>query len=695
MAVRVESGSPAPLGASLLGQGVNFSLYTRDATAVELCFFAAADDEQPALVVPLQGEAHRTGLYWHAWIEGVGAGQVYGYRVSGPQAPEQGLRCDPDQLLLDPYGRAMAVPPGYRREQAQRRSTQGWAGAMKSVVADLSAYDWQGDSTLHRPARETVVYELHVKGFTAHSSSGVPAAQAGSYAGLIEKIPYLQELGITAVELLPVFQFDSQEAPGGLPNYWGYQPISFFVPHHDYSSRPDPLGVLDEFRDLVKALHRAGIEVILDVVFNHTAESDAAGPSFCYRGLANADYYLLDPADRSLYVDDTGCRNTLNANNPIVRRLIRDSLRHWVEHFHIDGFRFDLASVLARDESGEPVPRPPILWDLDTDPVLAGTKLIAEAWDAAGLYQVGSFVGDRWQEWNGRFRDDMRRFLKGDGGQVTKVTQRLIGSPDIYGAKHREAEASINFITCHDGFTLADLVSYNVKHNEANGENNRDGSDDNASWNCGAEGPSDDPVVLALRQRQMRNALALLLLSGGTPMLSMGDELCRSQGGNNNAYCQDNPTSWLDWSLLDQHADLHRFTRELIAFRMRRDVVVSDEALSLADLLRRNQIHWHGVNPGQPDWRDDSHSFALTMTSIEQRFRLCLLVNAWWEPLSFTLPAVDFGDARWHRWIDTNLPSPNDIVPVPEAPELQQSTYSVAPRSLVALIAGHEGLSSM
>ncbi|MBM5799523.1 MAG: glycogen debranching enzyme, partial [Cyanobacteria bacterium K_DeepCast_35m_m2_023] len=523
-----------------------------------------------------------------------------------------------------------------------------------------------------------------------HASSGVPQATAGTYRGLIDKIPYLLNLGVTAVELLPVFQFDPQEAPGGHPNYWGYQPISFFVPHHGYgSSSGGGLALLDEFRDMVKAFHRAGLEVILDVVFNHTAEDGGDGPIFSYRGLANADYYLLDPADPSRYIDDTGCHNTFNANNPIVRRLIRHSLRHWVEHFHIDGFRFDLASVLARDETGQPVPRPPILWDLDTDPVLAGTKLIAEAWDAAGLYQVGSFSGDRWQEWNGRFRDDLRRFVKGDPGQVAKVAQRLIGSPDIYRSKHREAEASINFICCHDGFTLADLVSYNGKHNEANGENNRDGSDDNASWNCGVEGPVDDATINSLRQRQIRNFLALLLLSAGTPMLAMGDEICRSQRGNNNAYCQDNDISWLDWTLLDQHHDLHRFVRALIAYRKRRDFVVDGEGLSLADLLRRNEVNWHGVNPDQPDWGDASHSLALTLTSISHRFRLCLMVNAWWEPLLFTLPPADFGSEQWHRWIDTAQPSPDDIIDWDSAAAIDQPRYAVAPRSLVVLIAGH------
>ena len=665
-------GSSAPLGATPGDGGVNFSLYAKDATLVELCLFDHPDDDEPAVVVQLEGEQHRTSHYWHAWLPGLQPGQVYGYRVHGPQDPARGLRFDPSLLLIDPYGLALAMPSDS-------------AGVMKSVVVDPDTYDWEGDQPLRRPARETVIYELHVRGFTADPSSGVAAPRAGTYAGLIDKIPYLQELGITAVELLPVFQFDAHDAPAGLPNYWGYQPISFFVPHHGYSIRCDPLGPLDEFRDLVKALHRAGIEVILDVVFNHTAEGNETGRTFSYRGIANADYYLLDQ-DPSRYADYTGCGNTLNANNPVVRRLIRHSLRYWVEHMHVDGFRFDLASVLARDETGQPSPLPPILWDIDTDPVLAGIKLIAEAWDAAGLYQVGRFVGDNWQEWNGRFRDDVRRFLKGDGGMVPQVSQRLIGSPDIYGYEHRRAETSVNFITCHDGFTLADLVSFNAKHNEANGEANRDGSGDNASWNCGVEGLTQDPDVLALRQRQMRNFFTLLLLADGTPMLGMGDEVCRSQQGNNNAYCQDGPISWFDWSLVERHGDLRRFVQQLIAFRSRRDVVLEGQELLLEDLLLRNQVTWHGVVPGQPDWSDASRSFAVTITSSCHRYRRHLMANAWWEPLDFGLPPADAGAQPWRHWIDTAQPSPGDVVGWGDGPPVVGDHCEVAPRSIRVLV---------
>jgi isoamylase len=684
-AALLSLGSSAPLGATVSEGGVNFSLYARRATAVELCLFNGVGDAVPSHRVVLDPDRQRTGDYWHCWVEGIAPGQHYGWRVEGPQQPQLGLRFDPANLLLDPHGLAVAMPPGYGR--APGRSSAGdWGTAMKSVVADPLAYDWEGDTPLRRPSRETVIYELHVRGFTAHPSAGLPPEQAGTYRGLISRIPYLQDLGITAVELLPVFAFDPLAAPDGHRNYWGYQPISFFAPHPGYACSSDPLAVIDEFRDLVKALHRAGIEVILDVVFNHTAESDAEGPAFCFRGLADGDYYLQN--GDGTYIDDTGCGNTFNANHPVVRRLIRESLRHWVRQLHVDGFRFDLASVLDRDQTGQPTPLSPILWDIDTDPVLAGTKLIAEAWDAAGLYQVGSFVGDNWQEWNGRFRDDVRRFLKGDGGLARSVSQRLIGSPDIYGHKQREAEASVNFITCHDGFTLADLVSYNGKHNEANGEDNRDGSDDNASWNCGIEGPTQDADVLALRARQSRNLLTLLLLATGTPMLAMGDEMGRSQQGNNNAYAQDNPISWVDWSLLERHADLHRFVRELVTYRQRRDVVVNARSLSLGELVQRHQVSWHGVEPNQPDWSDSSHAFAVTITSVGQRFRWHAMVNSWWEALTFRLPAADGGQEYWHRWIDTSRASPEDIVPWLGAPVLEGDTYTVGPRSIVVLIVG-------
>jgi glycogen operon protein len=556
---------------------------------------------------------------------------------------------------------------------------------MKSVVADVSAYDWEGDVPLCRASSQTIVYEMHVRGFTRHPSSGVSEKTRGTYAGLIEKIPYLKRLGITAVELLPVFQFDAHDAPPGLVNYWGYAPVSFFAPHQGWSASRDPLGVIDEFRDMVKALHRAGLEVILDVVFNHTAEGDDHGPTLSFRGLDNTTYYMLE-ADRSRYANYSGTGNTLNANHPIVRRMILDSLRYWVEVMHVDGFRFDLASVLDRDEAGNVLPNPPVLWDIESDPVLAGTKLMAEAWDAAGLYQVGTFAGDAWKEWNGRFRDDVRSFFRGEDGSVDRVADRLIGSPSIYAHKDREPEQSVNFVTSHDGFTLNDLVSYDDKHNEANHEGNRDGSDDNRSWNCGVEGPTDDPGIEKLRTRQVKNFLTVTLLSVGMPMLLMGDEVRRTQGGNNNAYCQDNETSWFDWTLLTRHADVHRFVSMLNARRLLRDVDPERRQLALNQIIRRADITWHGVRLYQPDWRPSSHSLAFTAKLTMHRVGFHVILNAYWEPLEFELPSgADGIYAPWRRWIDTFLESPDDIVDWGAAPIVSGHRYRAEPRSVVVL----------
>jgi len=683
-----DEGRSFPLGATVLGGGVNFSVFSREASRVDLLLFDDPAAAHPARVIELDPRSHRTYHYWHVFVPGIRPGQVYAYRAAGPFDPARGLRFDPAKMLLDPYGRAAIVPDGYSRQAASRFGENN-AIAIKSVVVDPESYDWEGDAPLRRPFATTVIYEMHVAGFTRHPSSGVAPERRGTYAGMIDKIPYLQDLGITAVELLPVFQFDRQDCPPGLVNYWGYSPVSFFAPHAGYSSRQDALGPVGEFRDLVKALHRAGIEVILDVVYNHTAEGNAEGPTLSYRGLANEVYYILDK-DRAQYANYSGTGNTLNANQPIVRRMILDSLRYWVVDMHVDGFRFDLASILARDETGCPLENPPVLWDIESDPVLAGTKLIAEAWDAAGLYQVGSFVGDSWKEWNGRFRDDIRRFIKADTGTVRSLAQRVLGSPDIFGHQEREPEQSINFVTCHDGFTLNDLVSYNNKHNEANGERSRDGVDENLSWNCGVEGATEDATVERLRRRQIKNLFVILLISVGTPMLQMGDEMRRSQRGNNNAYCQDNEVSWLDWSLLERHRDLYRFAQKSIAHRlnwMGSSSQVSAE-LSLNELLSSAEIDWHGVRIGSPDWANDSHSIAFTLRSGRYRLPLWLHVmfNAYWEALDFDLPPIPAtAVAGWQRWIDTSLESPGDIIDPLAAPGVPGTLYRVAPRSVAAL----------
>jgi isoamylase len=682
------SGRSFPVGATLIAGGANFSVFSRSAASIELLFFDRVDDARPSRVIAIDPLTNRTYHYRHVFVPDVQAGQIYGFRAYGPFQPDRGLRFDPSKLLLDPYGRAVAVPKNYSREAARREGDNA-ATAMKSVVTDPHAYDWEGDVPLNRPWSRTIIYEMHVRGFTADPSSGLAESKRGTYIGLVEKIPYLQQLGITAVELLPVFQFDPQDAPPGRTNYWGYSPVSFFALHQAYSSRQEPLGSGDEFRDMVKALHRAGIEVILDVVFNHTAEDDHNGPTQCFRGLDNPTYYLLCE-NRSHYANFTGTGNTLNANHPVVRRIIVDSLRYWVSEMHVDGFRFDLASILARDSSGAVMSNPPVLWDIESDPALAGTKMIAEAWDAAGLYQVGSFVGDSWKEWNDRFRDDVRDFFRGSNDSVARMADRLLGSPGIYGQREREAEESINFVTCHDGLTLNDVVTYDHKHNQENGEDSRDGRDDNRSWNCGVEGPTDDLVIERLRTRQIKNFFTATMLSGGVPMFLMGDEVRRSQRGNNNAYCQDNETSWLDWKLVSKHADLFRFVKLLIERRVMRDVEHERRRVSLSQSLREVKYAPHGVKLNQPDWSPDSHSLAISAELKNEGRLLHLILNAYWEALDFELPIVRNGTGNWRRWIDTALDPPHEICDWNIAVPVPGGRYRAGPRSLVVLIADEE-----
>jgi isoamylase len=675
------SGRSYPLGATVYGSsGVNFCVFSRNCSVLELLLFDSAEDAEPGRVIPLNPERNRTFYYWHIFVKGIEPGQLYGYRAHGPYAPERGLRFDGDKILLDPYSRAVMYGANYQRLAAQQPGSN-CAYSMKSVVTDVRGYNWEGDTPLQRHFAGSVIYEVHVGGFTRHPSSGLPDELRGTYAGLVEKIPYLKDLGITAVELLPVQQFDEQEAPPSLSNYWGYSPVVFFAPHRGYSSRKDPLGPTEEFKDMVKALHKAGIEVILDVVFNHTAEGDHSGPTLCYRGLENRAYYMLDRARQAYYTDYSGCGNTINANHSIVRRMIIDCLHYWVQVMHVDGFRFDLASVLSRDEFGNPMRDPPILWDIESDPVLAGTKIIAEAWDAAGLYQVGSFIGHRWAEWNGQYRDDVRRFIKGDPDFTRKLSARLAGSRDLYPQPDREPNRSINFITCHDGFTLNDLVSYEQKHNEANLTNNRDGSDNNFSWNCGVEGPSNDPEIETLRLRQIKNFFTILLTSQGTPMLLMGDEVRRTQAGNNNVYCQDNPTSWFDWEDLKKNAELLRFVKKLMHFYCNHSLFQQEKFW--IDPAGPDVI-WHGVQLEQPDWSSDSHSLACELNDPIRGEHLYLIFNAYWEALEFEIPSLS-NERRWHRIIDTALPSPNDFPDYAPMLSREMKTYFLHPRSVVVL----------
>lgn len=678
-------GKSYPLGATVYPEGINFSVFSKNATFIELLLFDAPEAILPYHIISLDEKRHKTFYYWHVFVRGLKHGQVYGYRVHGPYSPELGLRFDAQKVLLDPYARATAGWKSYVREAAIRAG-DNCAHALKSVAVDTRRYDWQGDEPLNIPYATSVIYEMHVGGFTRNPNSGVSPEKRGTFAGLIEKIPYLKELGVTAVELLPVHQFDEQDVAPGLKNYWGYSTMAFFAPHHSYSSRPDPMGPVDEFRDMVRALHKAGIEVILDVVFNHTAEGHHEGPTFSFRGLENSAYYILEE-NKARYSNYSGCGNTLKANHEIVGRMIIDSLCYWVTEMHVDGFRFDLASVLARSRSGDPLQDPPILWAIESEPALAGTKIIAEAWDAAGLYQVGEFIGDRFAEWNGPFRDDTRRFVKGDENTVSTVAARVMGSPDIYSQPNREPNRSINFITCHDGFTLNDLVSYNEKHNEANQEDNRDGANHNFSWNCGIEGNTDDPAIESLRLRQMKNLLTIMFLSQGTPMLLMGDEVRRTQLGNNNSYCQDNNLSWFDWDALDRHPDLLQFVQQLIAFTQALALFRQERILKVNYDPTYPHITWHGVHLGQPDWGEDSHSLAFSLCHPQANETLHVMLNAYWQPLTFKLPPLK-ANQHWHQVIDTSRPSPEDIFGSGGARLISDDTYHVSDRSTVVLVAG-------
>jgi glycogen operon protein len=694
MSIDVQPGKSYPIGATVYPNGVNFCIFSKHATVLELLLFDGAEAAQPTQIIPLDPKHNRTFYYWHVFVPGISSGQIYAYRAHGPYSPKLGLRFDGKKVLLDPYARAVVGWDTYSREAAMY-SGDNCAHALRGVVVDPNIYDWEGDKPLQRPYAESVIYELHVGGFTRHPSSGIAPEQRGTYAGLIEKIPYLQDLGITAVELLPIHQFDEQDAALGHTNYWGYSTMAFFAPHRRYSSRHDPLGPVDEFRDMVKALHRAGIEVILDVVLNHTAEGNHEGPTFSFKGLENEAYYILLEDNPVYYANYTGCGNTLKANHEIVARMIIDCLRYWVEEMHVDGFRFDLASVLSRSRSGEPLQDPPILWAIESEPALAGTKIIAEAWDAGGLYQVGSFIGDRFAEWNGPFRDQVRQFVKGEVGVVEQLADRIMGSPDIYPQPNREPNRSINFVTCHDGFTLNDLVSYNIKHNEVNGEENRDGANENFSWNCGHEGETDDPEIEALRLQQIKNFLTVLFISQGTPMLLMGDEVRRTQQGNNNAYCHDNELSWFDWTAIERHAELFQFVKGLIHLSQSLKIFRQERILALHHNEHHPYITWHGIHLDQPDWGYHSHSLAFTLHHPQSAEYLHVMLNAYWKPLKFELPPLD-DNLHWYRIVDTaqplppdfcSLPTPTDFCGLKSAPKVAEDFYALEARSVAILFA--------
>jgi glycogen operon protein len=692
-----------PYGAVLHDKGVQFVVYSRSATTMRVLLYDTVDADEPAEVITLDPSRDRWGDIWSVLVPGVGAGQLYHFQADGPFDPERGLRFDSNARLIDPYATALAGEFSL--------GSDGLLRPPKCVVIDDS-FDWQGDRHLRRGLADTVIYELHVRGFTASPTSGVQ--HPGTYLGLIEKIPYLQSLGVTAVELMPVHEFVSaMPSPDGAlrSNYWGYDPLAFFAPHRGYAAGTEPGAQVREFKEMVRAFHAAGIEVILDVVFNHTAEGNHLGPTLSFKGLENSVYYMLGDGG-SAYKNYSGCGNTVNGNHPIVRELIFLCLRHWVHNYHVDGFRFDLASILSRDRNGDILPNPPIIEVITEDPMLADTKIIAEAWDAAGAYQVGSFASLRWAEWNGRYRDDVRRFWRGDYGQTGHLATRLTGSSDLYAYGQRQPFHSINFITSHDGFTLNDLVSYRDKHNEANAEGNRDGDNNNFSENYGVEGPTKRSEILVIRARQLRNMLATLFLSQGVPMMVAGDECRRTQQGNNNAWCQDNDVSWFDWRLVEKNADLVSFVAALLRFRL------GNPALRRRTFLRGGSsssgvipdVEWFSPEGAHIDW----HSFDSGLTvlfgapSVAELARgpdvlaggtegtprhVLILVHAGTLPRSFQFPHSEpLRALQWRVFVHTGQVSPNDVFPDGDGPIVNVEVPIVLPeRSLVCLVATPAG----
>jgi isoamylase len=687
---KLRYGSPLPFGTSTVPGGVNFSVFSIHATACTLVLFDRGAPE-PFEEIPFP-EEFRMGHVWAMVVLGLEPGSFeYGYRFDGPDDPRAGHRFDPSKVLMDPYAREIGGDGTWRGPRAEIMPFRG------RHVAEV--FDWEHARPLHRREEEMIIYEMHLRGFTAHPSSGV--SKPGTFAAMIEKIPYLLDLGVNCVELMPVFEFDELENTRTNPvtgeplcNYWGYSTLGFFSPKAAYAGGArGECSQVRELKALVRALHEAGIEVILDVVFNHTGEGGEGGPTYSFRGIDNRTYYILDSAGG--YANYSGCGNTLNCNHPAVRGFVIGSLRHWASEYHIDGFRFDLASVLGRDSSGAPLANPPLLEALAYDPVLAHCDLIAEAWDAGGLYQVGNFPAyGRWMEWNGKFRDAVRRFLRGDTGMTGEMVQRIMGSPDLYAPAGRKPSASVNFITCHDGFTLRDMVSYNAKHNLENGEHNRDGSNDNRSWNCGVEGETDDPGVNALRLRQQKNAFVMLFVSQGVPMFPMGDEYGRTQRGNNNAYCHDEPWNWFDWDRAGEHGELFRFVRLLIAFRKANAALRQPEFLTGRDRIGSGypDISWHGVEAWKPDWSPPSRTLAFLLcgrhaaaTGAPPHFIYCAF-NMFDQPLDFALPVLPRGMA-WHLAIDTARESPADIVPPgEESPAADRKSVRLAEHNCTVLL---------
>ncbi|MSS90001.1 glycogen debranching enzyme [Eisenbergiella tayi] len=669
-------------GASALPGGVNFTLASHGATSCELLLFHRKSSE-PFASIPFP-EHYRIGNVFSMIVFGLRIDEFeYAYRLDGPYQPEKGLIYDKTKYILDPYAKAVTGQSEWGIHLPCTQNCQ-----YKSRVV-RNNFDWGNSKQPLIPMKDNIIYELHVRGFTRHSSSGVH--NPGTFAGLMEKIPYMKELGINAVELMPIFEFDEmngcREVNGRkLLDYWGYNPVCFFAPNTSYTAQIEYNQEGLELKKLIKALNENGIEVILDVVFNHTAEGNELGPYFSFKGLDNNIYYMLTPDGH--YYNFSGCGNTLNCNHPIVRQMILDCLRYWVINYRVDGFRFDLASILGRSEDAAPMSRPPLLESLAYDPILGNVDLIAEAWDAGGLYQVGSFPSwNRWAEWNGKYRDDIRSFLKGDDGYAAAAAQRIMGSPDLYPPDKRSYNASVNFLTCHDGFTLYDLYSYSTKHNEANGWNNTDGADDNRSWNCGYEGPTNNGEIMDLRFRMIKNACAVLMCSRGTPMFLAGDEFGNTQFGNNNSYCQDNEISWLDWSLLEKNKEIFEFFRYMIAFRQQHSVIRGNTAPCSCGFP---PMSLHCIKAWDSSYVRDTRFLGVMFSGIDSTGRddiVYLGINTFWKPLQIELPALP-SSKYWIPAVDTGR---GDMSVITEEEILDKSVYVMNPRSVLVCVVRDSG----
>ncbi len=690
----INHGTPLPLGVSSRDNWLNFAIFSRHAEQISLVLFKEGEGKKWQEIF-YDPEINRTGDIWHICLKNLPRNMRYGYRMVGPHG-KHGHCFLHDRLVSDPY--AIALCGGEKwgeKTQWSSGSRTERAFTRRSIICH-DDFDWQGDRPLNIPLRDSIIYELHVRGFSRHPSSGV--SHPGTFRGIIEKIPYLQKLGITSVELMPVSEFVENEdlfidpdSGDYLKNFWGYNTIGFFAPKASYASHNQHGNQVREFKEMVKALHTAGIEVILDVVFNHTGEGGYDGPVFNLRGIDNTIYYLLD--ENKQYLNFSGCGNTVNCNHPLVRDFIMNCLRYWVMEMHVDGFRFDLASILGRSPTGEVLSNPPVVEMIAEDPVLANTKIIAEAWDAAGLYQVGSFsTHSRWAEWNGRFRDDMRSFMCGKEGMVAALATRLAGSSDLYEWSARSPHNSINFITSHDGFTLADLVSYNDKHNDSNGEENRDGDNHNISWNSGAEGSTDNHTINTLRQTRLRSMAVLLFVAQGVPMLVAGDEFGRSQQGNNNAWCQDNELSWIDWQLAEQNKDQLLFFKRLIRLRREHRIFRRCDFFSKDD--KTQEISWQGLEPGSQDWSYDCHSLAFHLHGdkvVGQRDDdFFLMINGGHEAVTFSLPSAGRNRA-WHRLINTAARGSKGFATEKSAPRCRATKLKVGPMATRVLISKPRG----